>query len=204
MDQFMSPKTTFGDELRFAPDAYAKLIWMRDRGPTEVAGYCTTATEDPLLVTDLRLIKQKCNDVHFELDPDDTVEDVERTLDMGLSPWATHNILCHSHPGNSPKPSGNDEDNFQKAFSRPNWAIMLIIAKNGSTYCRLKMNTAPGVEKLLKVTVDWSVPFGASDTKAWEEEYKAKVVVEEFDIVSHKIAVDEEPLWANPLQEKQT
>lgn len=210
MDQFLSPKTTFGNELRFTPYAYGKLIWMRDRGPTEVAGYCTTGTDDPLLVTDLRLIKQKCNPIYFELDPDDTVEDVERTLDMGLSPWATHNLLFHSHPGNSPHPSGNDEENFKKAFAHPNWAIMLIIARDGSTYCRLKINTAPGVEKLLKVMVDWSVPFEASNTKAWEEEYKDKVVVEKYDTVPINSTTNntefmtpsmEDPLWKDLLCE---
>jgi proteasome lid subunit RPN8/RPN11 len=130
---------TFGKEIKFTPYAYAKLIWMRDRGTTEVAGYATTGTNDPLLITDLRLIKQECTMVTFDLDPDDIVEDAERTLDMGLMPWQTHNILWHTHPGNSPNPSQPDEDNFVSAFSHPDWAIMFIVAEDGSTYCRLKM-----------------------------------------------------------------
>jgi proteasome lid subunit RPN8/RPN11 len=204
MEEFTKPKVTFGDTLRFTAYAYSKLLCMRDLGPTEVAGYGITATKDPLLVTDFVLVKQKCNPIHFELDPEDNAEHTERMMDIGVPPWACMNLLIHSHPGNSPHPSANDEENFKEAFSHPNWAIMLIIAKDGSTYCRLKMNTAPGVEKLLKVTVDWSVPFGSSNAKAWEEEYNTKVVVEEFQIITKTMSPSvtqdmEDPLWKDLL-----
>lgn len=177
--EFTRPRTTYADTLRFTAYAYAKLLWLRDRGDTEIAGYATTETNNPLLITDLRLIKQKCTSVTFDLDPGDLAEDVERTLDMGLMPWQANNILWHTHPpGCNPTPSLTDEENFVKAFSHPDWAVMLIIAKNGSTYCRLKINTAPGVEKLLKVEVDWTIPFGESNAEAWNAEYKDKVTVE--------------------------
>lgn len=171
----MEPKTTFGDTLRFTAYAWAKLIWMRDRGETEVAGYAITGTEDPLLVTDFVLVKQKCTEVTFDLDPEDGVEHAERMMDAGFMPWQTQNILCHSHPSNCPRPSLTDEENFKSAFSHPNWAIMFIIAKGGQTYCRLKINTAPGVIKLLKIEVDYSVPFEGSKEDEWNTEYTEKV-----------------------------
>ncbi len=174
------PKMTFADTLRFTAYAYAKLLYMRDRGPTEVAGYATTSTDDPLLVTDIRLIQQKCTSVDFDFDTNDMIEDVEQTLDDGLCPWMTHNILCHSHPGNDPSPSPTDEKNFQKAFSHPHWSIMFIIAKNNTAYCRLKINIGPGVEKQLKVEVDFSQEFQASDHLKWDKEYKDKVMKKVF------------------------
>lgn len=196
MSEFMTPKMTFGDTLRFTAYAYAKLLWMRDRGDTEVAGYATTATDDPLLVTDFRLIKQQCTSASFDLDQDDLVEDVERTLDMGLAPWQTHNILCHSHPGNSPQPSGTDETNFVKAFSHPNWAIMFIIANGGATYCRMKINVGPGVVKEIKVAVDWRIPFCGTKEQEWEKEYKAKVhkYIPKMRMTGKESLLDE-PLW---------
>ena len=173
--EFIKPKLTFGKELRFSPYAWAKLIYLRDIGDTEVAGYATTATDDPLLITDFRLIKQECTIATFDLDTNDIAEDAERTLDMGLSPWQTHNILCHTHPSANTDPSGVDEENFEKAFSHPNWAIMLIVGKDGSTYCRLKMNTGPGTISLLDVVIEYGVQFSGSNPTKWEKEYKAKV-----------------------------
>lgn len=185
-EEFMKPKMTFGDTLRFTAYAWAKLIWMRDRGETEVAGYATTSTDDPLLVTDFRLVKQKCTPVSFDLDPDDLTKDVEHTLDMGLSPWQTHNILCHSHPGDSPSPSLTDEKNFVKAFSHPHWAIMFIVAEGGDSYCRMKINVGPGVVKTIKVAIDWKQSFNGTDISAWEEEYNEKVTEIKFLMTGKK------------------
>ena len=200
-EEFMKPKMTFGDTLKFTAYAYAKLLYMRDVGSTEVAGYGITSTEDPLLVTDFVLIKQKCTGVTFDLDPEDGAEHMERMMDAGLMPWMYSNILVHSHPGNSPSPSGTDETNFKKAFSHPDWAIMLIIAKDNSMYCRLKLNTGPGVEKLLKIQVDFSQDFQASDRKTWKIEYELKVT-EEITQVKKMVGAfpnptgfGDDPLW---------
>jgi hypothetical protein len=194
---FIKPKMTFANELRFSAYAWAKLIWMRDHGPSEVAGYGITGTEDPLLVTDFKLIKQKCTSVHFELDPNDGVEFMEQMADEGLMPWMHSNLLIHTHPMDSPQPSINDEENFAKAFSHPNWAIMLIVAESGNTYCRLKINVGPGITKELKVGVDWSQPFMGSDIQKWDEEYKAKVTVDKIicrGLVHTKL---DSPIWSD-------
>ncbi len=187
----MKPRTTFGDELRFTPYAWSKLLYMQAAGDTEVAGYCVTATEDPLLVTDFILIKQQCTSVTFDLDTNDVVEYTERMIDAEIPPWACMNILAHTHPGCSPSPSTDDEDNFKRAFSHPDWAIMFIVAEDGSTYCRLKINTAPGVEKLLKVGVDFSQNFSASNHLSWNEEYEAKITKTKFRMTGKGKAVDD-------------
>lgn len=179
-EEFMKPKLTFAKELRMSPYAWAKLIWFRDRGNTEVAGYCITNTEDPLLVNDFVLVKQKCTMVTFELDPEDSIEYMEKMIDGGLPPWAYSNILAHTHPGEDTNPSIIDEENFNKAFSHPNWAIMLIVGKDGSTYCRLKMNTGPGALSLLDVVIDYGVPFNGSNPIAWAKEYEEKVFKKTF------------------------
>lgn len=197
-NEVIKPKITFGNELRFTPYVWAKLLYMRDKGATEVAGYGVTATEDPLLVTDFVLVKQECTGVSFDLDPNDGAEYMERMMDAGLMPWQYSNILCHTHPGNSPTPSFTDETNFQKAFSHPNWAIMFIIADDGGVCCRLKVNVGPGVVRELKVVIDYSVPFGGSDVQRWNEEYQSNVSEQKFRMTGKEgqaTVAKDDPLW---------
>ena len=203
-EKFIEPEMTFGEELRFTPYAWAKLVWMMNRGSTEVAGYGVTATKDPLLITDFVLIKQKCTSVSFDLDQNDIAEYVERMTDNGLPAWAYMNILCHSHPGNDPSPSGVDEDNFEEAFSHPHWAIMFIIAKNGETYCRIKTNVGPGVTKELNVTIDYGETFPGTDIKSWNEEYKSNVTEVKFLMTGAEdvcFSDQDDPMWWNEEEE---
>lgn len=174
-EEFMKPKISFGNALKFTPYAWSKLLYMRDRGPTEVAGYGVTETNDPLLVTDFILIKQECTIVTFDLDPEDATEYIEKMTNRGIPPWACQNILIHTHPGDCPSPSGVDEINFNKAFTHPNWAMMFIIAEGGKCYCRLKINIGPGLIKELDVLIDWSLEFKGTDQESWNKEYLDKV-----------------------------
>ncbi|UCG02556.1 MAG: Mov34/MPN/PAD-1 family protein [Candidatus Heimdallarchaeota archaeon] len=191
----IKPKTTYENILRFTPYAYAKLLYMQNAGPTEVAGFCVTGTEDALLVTDFILIKQNCTQVSFDLDKEDIAEYQERMVDNGLEVWQFARILAHTHPGNSPQPSRTDEENFKNVFTRPSWAIMFIIAEDKSTYCKLKISVGPGVQVILKTQVDFTQQFAASDFPEWEKEYNEKVIKDTIwqdDIDKHKMWWDQE------------
>ena len=37
--------------LRFSPYAWGKLLFLRDRGETEIGGFGLAAADDPLLIT---------------------------------------------------------------------------------------------------------------------------------------------------------
>src|SRR5690349_11203509 len=54
--------------LRFTPTAWAKLLFLRDRGPTEVGGFGITDRDDLLLVTDLKLVRQDCSSISVAFD----------------------------------------------------------------------------------------------------------------------------------------
>lgn len=175
MNEIIKPEMTFDNALRFTPYAWAKLLYMRDKGDTEVAGYGITATPDPLLITNFVLVKAECTSVSFEFDPVSTVDHMERMMDQGLMPWQYANILIHTHPGNSPHPSTTDEDNFISAFSKSDWAIMFILAQGGDTYCRIKMNVGPGITKEMQVVIDYNTQFSGSKHEAWDKEYTINV-----------------------------
>jgi hypothetical protein len=59
------------------------------------------------------------------------------------------------------------------------WAAMFILAEGGQTYARLRFNVGPGGEMLVPVSVDYTVPFGASNHDSWQAEYMVNLVDED-------------------------
>ena len=47
--------------LRFHPAAWAKLLFLRDLGETEVGGFGISAADDLLLIEDFVLVRQHCS-----------------------------------------------------------------------------------------------------------------------------------------------
>jgi len=55
---------------------------------------------------------------------------------------------------------------------------LFVLAKRGKTFARPRFNVGPGGHVLTPARVDYSLPFGASDQKAWEAEYQANISAE--------------------------
>jgi hypothetical protein len=47
--------------LRLTPTAWAKLVYLRDAGPTEIGGFGITPSDDLLLVEDIQLVRLTAN-----------------------------------------------------------------------------------------------------------------------------------------------
>ena len=60
--------STTRPKLRFSPTAWAKLLCLRDLGPTEVGGFGITDAGDLLHVRDIALVPQRCNEVFVAFD----------------------------------------------------------------------------------------------------------------------------------------
>jgi hypothetical protein len=102
----------------------------------------------------------------------------DRQVDAGRHPEQFARAWLHTHPGTCSAPSGTDEETFARVFGRSDWAIMFILAAGGQTYSRLSFHVGPGGSLELPVSVDYSLPFGASDRGAWTREYEDNVWVE--------------------------
>ena len=161
--------------LRFSPTAWAKLIFFRDRGDTEISGFGITEPDDLLYVTDFVTIKQDATVASISLDDEAVANFFETQVDAGRKPEQFFRIWLHTHPGDSPNPSGTDEETFARVFGRCDWVIMFIVAEDGKTYARLRFNLGPGGELLIPVCVDYSCSFGPTDRNVWEAEYKANI-----------------------------
>ncbi|MEQ8787078.1 MAG: hypothetical protein RIC55_12290 [Pirellulaceae bacterium] len=157
--------------LRFTATAWAKLEFLRDYGDSEIGGFGISAEDDPLLVTDLRLVRQHCTATSVQFDDLSVADFFDEQVDLGRRLESFARIWVHTHPGVSPTPSGQDEETFVRCFGRVDWAVMFILAEEGASYARLRFNVGPGGEMELPVVVDFSHAFAASDHEMWTEEY---------------------------------
>lgn len=162
--------------LRFSPTAWAKLQYFCHAGDTEIGGFGITSDINDLLRIDkFQTVKQttSCTSVVFD---DSCVADYfEQQVDLGYQPEQFARIWLHTHPGDSPHPSGTDEATFRRVFGKCDWAVMFILARGGSTYCRLKFNTGPGAHIEIPVQVDYTGRFPGSDLEAWQAEYEQNI-----------------------------
>ena len=186
--------------LRFSPYAWAKLIWLRDRGPTEIGGFGICRSDDLLLVDDVELVRQTCSAVTIAFEDASVADYFDRQIDAGLQPEQFGRIWVHTHPGESAQPSGTDESTFDRVFGSCQWALMFILAAGGQVYARLQWNVGPRGCLELPVEVDFSQPFAGSDEDAWEAEYAVNVHPETLahslaDIDDFFGARDEPPAW---------
>ncbi|WP_013630399.1 MPN domain-containing protein [Rubinisphaera brasiliensis] len=161
--------------LRFSPTAWAKLLYLRDYGPTEVGAFGISKPDDLLQIQDLQLIEQTCSWAHVEFSDEAVADFFDTQIDLGRRPEHFGRVWIHTHPGDSPFPSPVDEETFRRVFGKAAWALMFILARGGESYARLRFNSGPGGDVELPVEVDYSSHFDASDQTAWEAEYLSHV-----------------------------
>jgi hypothetical protein len=95
--------------LRFTPTAWAKLLFLRDYGDTEVGGF-GICPNHPLLVEDIKLVKQTCTFTTVAFDDESVADFFEDQVEAGLTPEQFARVWIHTHPGASAQPSLTDED----------------------------------------------------------------------------------------------
>ncbi len=164
--------------LRFSPTAWAKLLFFRDHGENEIGGFGITAPDDLLRIEEFVTVKQKVTVASVSFDDQAVADFFEAQVDAGRKPEQFARVWLHTHPGDSPQPSGLDEETFHGVFGRCQWAVLFILARSGNTYARLRFNVGPGGETLIPVEVDYGCPFGPSAFEAWEREYEANIEME--------------------------
>ena len=166
----------------------AKLLYLRDIGPTEVGGFGVSNADDLLLVEDIQLVEQVCSVVSVDFQDHSVADFFDQQVDAGRRPEQFARIWIHTHPGASPSPSATDEDTFARCFGGVDWAVMHIIAEEGNTYTRARYNVGPGGEKRLRCRTDFDQEFPAADHDAWFVEYCENVTsYEPFPQSQHRL-----------------
>ncbi len=161
--------------LRFTPYAWAKLVYLRDLGPTEVGGFGISAADDLFLIEDVQLVRQICTVVTVKFDDASVADFFDEQVDQGRSLEQCGRLWLHTHPGDSAQPSSTDEQTFARCFGRTDWSVMFIVAEGGQQYARLRFNVGPGGSMEVAVAVDYRVPFAGSAPEEWSQEYEDNV-----------------------------
>jgi proteasome lid subunit RPN8/RPN11 len=158
--------------LRFTPTAWAKLLFLRDAGDTEIGGFGITSAGDLLMVEDFALVLQACTATHVDFEDSSVADYFDAQVDAGRQPQEFSRIWIHTHPGVSAEPSQVDEQTFERVFGSTDWAVMFILARGGQSFARLRYNLGPGADFDLRVEVDFGQSFTGSNEKVWQLEYE--------------------------------
>ena len=95
-------------KLRFSPTAWAKLLFLRDLGASEVGGFAISTAEDLLHIEDVQLVRQACTSVSVVFEDASVADYCDRQVECGLKPARFARIWWHTHPGQSAQPSSLD------------------------------------------------------------------------------------------------
>jgi len=140
--------------LRFSPTAWAKLLFFRDRGDTEIGGFGITPKDDLLCVQQFVTVRQDVSAASVSFDDTSVADYFDAQVDEGRRPEQFGRHWIHSHPFNSPEPSSIDHETFQRVFGSCQWAVMFIVSSTNKTYARMSFNVGPKGSVMLPVEVD--------------------------------------------------
>lgn len=157
--------------------AWLKLQCVARLGDTEVGAFGISSRENPLYVEDIVMVRQVCTSVSVAFDDEAVADFFDEQVDEGREPAQFGRIWIHSHPGASAQPSWMDEGTFSRAFGNCDWAAMVIVARDGETYCRLRLTQGLlSLEQVIPVTVDYEgLAEVAWRPGSWQAEYEATV-----------------------------
>jgi hypothetical protein len=144
-------------KLYLHPITLLKIKYLCHLGNTEIGGYGIIVEPNKYLyVEDFHLVPQKCTSVSVDYDDLGRAKYLEDQANQGFQPHQCMRVSIHTHPGGSAHPSCTDEANWKSVYGPCDWAIMVILAKGGETYARLRVKAlnGPAIETLLDVVED--------------------------------------------------
>ncbi len=161
--------------LRFTPPAWAKLLYLRDAGPTEIGAFGITSADDLLRVEEIATVAQTASVASVAFDDAAVADFFDDQIDQSRRPEQFARMWIHTHPGDSADPSSVDKSTFARVFGRCDWSVMFILARGGDTYARLQFSVGPGGSLQIPVAIDYSRAFPGSDAANWQAEYERNV-----------------------------
>ena len=116
-----------------------------------MGGFGITEPDDLLFVKDFVIVKQEVTSISVKFNDEAVGEFFDAQVDLGRSQSSSREFGYIRTLADSPEPSGTDEDTFARVFGACQWAAMVIVAQDDSTYARLSFNVGPGSQVLVPV-----------------------------------------------------
>lgn len=179
-------KRQLGSDLAvtITPYAWQKLRYMRDKSSNEIGFFAITDKDNPLAIVDIFALKQEVSVASVEFDGEDIIRFYLKCDEKGWIPAQYTRIWVHTHPGNSATPSGVDEDTFTKVWGNSDWAVMIVVGRDDTTTVKLRYNVGIPADFPLKLRLDYTRPFPASDMAAWDQEFTENVHTRQYAIAN--------------------
>ena len=194
--------------LTFSSYAWLKLQFLCHIGDTEVGAFGITSQQNLLYVEDVVTVQQHCTCVSVEFNDEAVADFFDEQVEVGRVPEQFARIWLHTHPGDSPTPSGVDEETFTRVFGRCHWSVMFILARGGQTHCRLRVgavNDGSGLAIASPIPVE--VNYGTltevgfnTPIAGWLQEHETNVV-EDPDLWSGTFSHTDTPAIAKEKDE---
>jgi hypothetical protein len=181
-----SVDSKYPDTIRFTAYAFAKMLYLREKGSTEISGFALTDENDPYLIIDFLLPKQECTGVTTEMTSEGIVELFDKLSGpakfngLGLSPSRYGRIWIHTHPGFSSEPSGTDWSTFKGTFGDKEWSIMFVFSSEREATCMLQIQALPDAHFRIPWEISWEHPFAGTNYAEWDKEYDDKVTTHSY------------------------
>ena len=142
-------------------------------------------SEDSLTISDLVLVKQEVSSVHVDLDMEWWADkQADLYSEQGVEPWRA-SVWIHTHPSGMAEPSQTDEKTMGESFGAWDFAVMLILTKDGKFYARADLlhkfpNGLSGQLSVpCKIGIDWASrptdSVRAGTIEEWDKEFKQLV-----------------------------
>ena len=164
--------------LRFSPPAWSKLLYWQGQGATQIGAFGITLPDDPLLVTDVRLVRQNCAPDFLLIEEASVADYFNEQVILGRHPDHFARVWIRLQAGDQVLPNRTDEDTCRQCFGRTDWMVLCVLGRNDRTWAQLRFHVGPGGFQPLTVSIDFRQPFAASDMPAWEREYRTQVITE--------------------------
>jgi hypothetical protein len=198
--------------LQLRPLAFLKLMFFCHSASTEVGAFGISAVDEPLTIEDITLIKQRTSVVTVDFDDQAVADHFDAMAESGIPPARCGRIWIHTHPGDSPSPSAQDEHTFATSFAGCDWSVMAILARGGDSYARMQFPAGPGGQVMLELRPAWKqLPQFFTEYRdelprlvtEWREEL-IRCVQPDKPIIQDRQPTDLDfcsAMTANPLQE---
>jgi hypothetical protein len=187
------PRRPRPQAITFAPLAWLKLRHFLHSDHVEIGGFGISSENDLLYVERFQTVQQTVSVATVEFDDAAVADYFDDCADREIPPSRCGRIWIHTHPGDSPLPSATDEETFARVFGQSDWAAMVIVARGGDTYARLRFSAGPGGAVVVPVRVDWE-RFSQDLLEA--EGQLEELISAWFDEYGGNVHTRISPLWA--------